>query len=60
MLTQLTTLKINSGEPISDHLIGAEMLKLDLEEAGGNTSDTMFSAMMLEGVPAAYESIVLF
>ncbi len=58
LLTQLTTLKMNSGEPISDYLTRAEMLKLDLEEAGEQTSDTMFSAMVLKGLPAAYESIV--
>ncbi len=56
LLTQLTTLKVNSGEPINDYLIRAEILKL--EEAGEKTSDTMFSAMVLKGLPAAYESIV--
>ncbi len=58
LLTQLTTLKMNSGEPISNYLIWAEILKLDLEEAGEKTSDTMLSSMVLKGLPAPYESIV--
>ncbi len=56
LLTQLTTLKMTSGEPISDYL--TKMLNLDMEEAGQKTSDTIFSALVLKGLPAAHESNV--
>ncbi len=57
-MTRPTTLKMISGEPISDYLIRAETLKLDREEAGEKTSDIIFSAMVLKDLSAAYESIV--
>ncbi len=38
LLTQLTTLEMNSGEFISDYLTRADVCKLDLKEAGEKTS----------------------
>ncbi len=49
---------MNSGEPISEYLTRSNTLKVNLEEAGEMTSDTMFSATVFKGLPAAYESIL--
>ncbi len=56
--TQLTSLKLNSGEHINDYLSLAEMLTLNPQEADEKTSDTIFSFMVLKDLPAAYQSIV--
>ena len=58
LLNRLTTMNMSLGEPISDYLTGAEILKLNLEEAGEKTSGTIFTAMVLKGQSAADESHV--
>ena len=55
--TMLTTLNVNSDEPISAYFTRADMLRLDLEGAAKKKSDAVFTALVLRGQPAAYDSI---
>ena len=58
LMTQLTGLKMTSGEKVTDYLIKAEGLKLDLAEAGEAVSDAPFTAMILKGLPSDFDSVV--
>ena len=57
-MTQLTGLKMTSGEKVTDYLAKAEGLKLDLAEAGEVVSDALFTAMILKGLPSDFDSVV--
>ena len=57
LLTQLAGLKMAPGEKVTDYLSRAEGIQLDLQEAGEMTSNAMFSAMVLKGLPPTFESI---
>ena len=57
LLTELAGLKMAPGENVTDYLTGAEGILLDLQEAGEKTSNAMFSAMVLKGLPLTFESI---
>ena len=58
LMTQLTGLKMTSGEKVTDYLTKAEGLKLDLAEAGEVVSDALFTAMILKGLPSDFDSVV--
>ena len=58
LMSQLTGLKMTSGEKVTDYLTKAEGLKLDLAEAGETISNTLFSAMVLKGLPSDFDSVV--
>ena len=58
LMTQLTGLKMTSGEMVTDYLTKAEGPKLDLVEAGEVVSDALFTAMILKGLPSDFESVV--
>ena len=51
LLTQLAGLKMAPGEKVTDFLTRAEGIRLDFQEAGEMTSNAMFSAMVLKGLP---------
>ena len=57
-MTQLTGLKMTSGEKVTDYLTKRERLKLDVTEAGEMVSDALFTAMILEGLPGDFDSVV--
>ena len=57
LLTQLAGLKMVPGEKVTDYLTRAEEIRLDLQEAGEMTSNAMFSAIVLKGLPPFFESI---
>ena len=57
-MTQLTGLKMTSGEKVTDYLTKAEGLKLDLAEAWEVFSDALFTAMILKGLPSVFDSVV--
>ena len=56
LMTQLTGLKMTSGEKVTDYLTKVEGLKLDLAEAGEVVSDALFTAMILKGLPSDFDS----
>ena len=56
-LTKLTSLRMKSEEVLADYFCRAEELQLDLREAGENVSDTMFIAMIMQGLPQEYETV---
>ena len=56
-LTKLTSLRMKSEEALADYFCRAEELQLDLREAGENVSDTMFIAMIMQGLPQEYETV---
>ena len=58
LMTQLTGLKMTSGEKVTGYLTKPEGLKLDLVEAGVVVSDALFTAMILKGLPSDFESVV--
>ena len=55
-MTQLTGLKMTSGEKVTDYLTKAEGLKLD--QAGEVVSEALFTAMILMGPPSDFDSVV--
>ena len=57
-MTQLTGLRMTSGEKVTDYLTKAEGLKLDLAEAGEVISDALVTAMILKGLPSDFDSVV--
>ena len=57
VMTQLTGLKMTSGEKVIDYLIKAEGLKRDLAEAGKVASDALFTAMIHKGLPSDFDSV---
>ena len=58
LMSQLTGLKMTTGEKVTEYLTKAEGLKLDLEEAGEAVSDALFTAMVLKGLPNDFDSVV--
>ena len=56
-LTKLTSLRMKSEEVLADYFCRAEELQLDLREAGENVSDTMFIAMIMQGLPQENETV---
>ena len=57
-LTQLTDLKMRGDETLTDYFCRAEELQIDLEEAEEPISETMFSAIVLKGLPKEFETAV--
>ena len=57
LLTQPAGLKMAPGEKVTDYLTRAEGIRLDFQEAGEMTSNAIFSAMVLKGLPPTFESI---
>lgn len=57
LLAQLTGLKMGQHEQVVQYLTRAEIIRLDLEEAGEKTTEQMFIAMVLKGLPASFESV---
>ena len=58
LMTQLAGLKRTSEEKVTDYLIKAEGLKLNLSEAGEVVSDALFTAIILKGLPSDFDSVV--
>ena len=58
LLTQLAGLKMASEEKVTDYPTRAEGTRLDLQKAGEMSSNAMFRAMVLKGLPLSFESIV--
>ena len=44
-------------EKVTDYLTRAKGIQQDLQDAGEMTSNAMFSAMVLKGLPTTFESI---
>ena len=57
-MTQLTGLKMTSGEKVTDYVTKAEGLELGLAEAGEVASDALFTALILKGLPSDFDSVV--
>ena len=53
LLTQLAELKMATGEKVTDYLTRLD----DRQEAGEMTSNAIFSAMVVKGLPPTFESI---
>ena len=57
-MTRLMDVKMESDEAVTDYLIRAEEMQMDLHEVGEHMSDAMFKAIVLKGLPREYENIV--
>ena len=57
-MTRLTGIKMESNEAVTDYLIRAEEMQMDLHEVGEHMSDSMFKAIVLKGLPREYDNIV--
>ena len=55
LMTQLTNLKMQHNETISDYFLRAEDLKIDLEQVHESVSESMFTAMILKGLTKEFE-----
>ena len=58
LMTQLTVLKMTTGEMVTDYPTKAEGLNLDLAEAGEVVSAALPTAMILKGLPSVLDSVV--
>ena len=56
--TELTSLKKDDGEDLTDYMLRAETTASMLKKAGEVVSDTLVIAMMLKGLPSEFKSIV--
>jgi len=57
---QLTTIKMNDTEDITDYLIrAAENYSAGLKSAGENISDNLVIAMIMKGLPTSYQLLVV-
>jgi hypothetical protein len=55
---KLTSLRMTTGETITEYLTRAEDLQIDLRDVGEHVSDSMFEAMVLKGLPHEFEGII--
>ena len=58
LLQSLTNLKLMPGESVTDYLIRAEDIKLNLGEVGEPVSDQMMCSVVLKGLTKEYDSFV--
>jgi hypothetical protein len=57
-LAALTSLRMSGGETMAEFLTRAEVMHMDLKDAGEPMSDSMFAAIVLKGLPDHYHSII--
>ena len=56
---ELTTLRMNTDEDVTDYLIRAERAATGLNTAGENITDNLVIAMLLKGLPEEYKPFVV-
>ena len=57
-MKKLMSHRMEVNETISDYLLRAEELQMDLREVEEAVSDQMYTAIILQGLPSEYDSIV--
>ena len=56
LYTELTSMKLQDGQEITDYIIKAEAASTALTEMGENVSDTLLTAMVLKGLPNQFQT----
>ena len=56
MYCDLTTLKLQSEESVTEYLLRGETTRARLDEAGEKVSDSLLIAMLLKGLPESFKS----
>ena len=56
LYTELTSLKMNDAETVTDYILRAEATSTSLKSAGETISDSLLIAMVLKGLPEEFTS----
>ena len=59
LVGQLTKLRLGSEEDLDDHFNRSQELMTRLREAGEAIMDTLFNALVINGLPDSYEHFVV-
>ena len=62
LYTELTFLKMNEGESLTDYILRAESAATSLKSAGETISDSLLTAMLLKGLPeqfTAFSTVIM-
>ena len=59
LVRQISRLQLNENEKLSEYFIRAQELMSRLTEAGENISETLFNALVINGLPEKYEHFIV-
>ena len=59
LVRQISRLKLDENEKLSEYFIRAQELMSRLTEAGENISETLFNALVINGLPEKYEHFIV-
>ena len=59
LVRQISRLQLDENEKLSEYFIRAQELMSRLTEAGENISETLFNALVINGLPEKYEHFIL-
>ena len=59
LVRQISRLQLDENEKLSEYFIRAQELMSQLTEAGENISETLFNALVINGLPEKYEHFIV-